>query len=70
MRGKEGERGGEKHQCVVSPHAPLLETWPATHTCSLTGNRTGDPLVIRLNPLSLLSHTSQAIKYVFITVFS
>ena len=37
---------------------PLLGTWPTTHTCALTRNRTSDPLVCRsaLNPLS---HTSQ-----------
>ena len=37
---------------------PLLETWPPTQACVLTGNRTTDPLVHRpaLNPLS---HTSQ-----------
>ena len=28
-RGWEGEREGEKQQCVVSSHAPLLGTWPA-----------------------------------------
>ena len=37
---------------------PLLETWPATQTCALTGNPTRDPLVHRpvFNPLS---HTRQ-----------
>ena len=37
---------------------PLLETWPTTQACALTGNRTSDPMVHRpaLNPLS---HTSQ-----------
>ena len=52
---------GEKHQCVVVSHAPLLGTWPATQACALNGNRTGDPLVCRpaLNPLS---HTSQGKK--------
>ena len=40
---------------------PLLGTCPATQVCALTGNRTGNPLVLRpaLNPLS---HTSQAIE--------
>ena len=52
------EKEGEKHHCVVAH--PLLGTWPATHACALTGNRTRDPLVHRpaLNPLS---HTSQGI---------
>ena len=42
----------------------VLGTWPATHACALTGNRTGDPLVSRstLNPLS---HTSRGRVYVF-----
>ena len=33
---------------------PLLETWPTTQACALTGNQTSDPLVPRLafNPLS------------------
>ena len=37
---------------------PLLGTWPATQARALTGNPTGDPLVLSsaLNPLS---HTSQ-----------
>ena len=37
---------------------PLLGTWPAIQASALTGDRTGDPLVLRpaLNPLS---HTSQ-----------
>ena len=55
----EGEREGEKHQCVVASQAPPpLGTWPATQARALTGNQTGDPLVYRpaFNPLS---HTSQ-----------
>ena len=36
---------------------PLLGTWPATQACGLTGNQTGDPLVLR-PALSPLSHTS------------
>ena len=37
---------------------PLLGTWPATQACALTGNRTNDPLVLRL-ALNPLNHTSQ-----------
>ena len=38
--------------------SPLMGTWPTTQACALTGNRTGDPLV--LSPvLNTLSHTSQ-----------
>ena len=61
QRGREGEREGEKHQCVVASCAPPTGdlTWPATQACALTGNWTSDPLVHRpaLNPLS---HTSQS----------
>ena len=60
QRRRKGEREGEKHQCVVASYALLLGTWPATQACALTGNQTGDPLVLRtmLNPLS---HTSQGL---------
>ena len=37
---------------------PTLGTWPATQACALTGNQTGDPLVLRPE-LSPLSHTCQ-----------
>ena len=37
---------------------PLLDTWPATQACTLTGNRTGDLSVHRL-ALNPLRHTSQ-----------
>ena len=54
---REGEREGEKHQCVVASHTPPLGTWPATQSCALTGNVTSDPLVhsLVLNPLSHMS---------------
>ena len=35
-RGREGERGGEKHQWVVASHMPPA----ATQACALTGNQT------------------------------
>ena len=57
-RGREGEREGEKHQCVVASRMPpQVGTWPATQACALTRNRTGDPVVRRpaLNPLSCTS---------------
>ena len=43
---------------------PLLGTWPETQACALTGNQTGDLLVLRpvLNPLS---HTSQGHRSVY-----
>ena len=56
-RGREGER--ERNINVWLPLTrPPLRTLPATQACALTGNRTGDSLVLRpeLNPLS---HTSQ-----------
>ena len=38
-RGREGEREGDKHQCVVASLSnPLLGTWPTTQSCALTGN--------------------------------
>ena len=56
-RGRERER--ERNLSVWLPLVcPLLGTWPTTQACALTGNRTGEPLVLEpaLNPLS---HTSQ-----------
>ena len=55
--GREKER--ERNINVWLPlTCPLLETWPTTQACALTGTRTSDPMVHRpaLNPLS---HTSQ-----------
>ena len=62
-RGKEGESEGEKLQCVVASHAPLL---PTAQAWALTGNRTGNPSVHRpiLNPLS---HTGQGFLGAFET---
>ena len=60
QKGRQGERKGEKHQCVVASHA--LPTGDlATQACALTGNWTSDPLVLRL-ALNPLSHTSQGSK--------
>ena len=63
--GREGEREGERHQCVVASCEPPTWdlTWSATQTCALTGNQTSDPLVLRL-VLNPLSHTSQGRKFV------
>ena len=65
-RGKEGQREGEKHQSVGAFHTLLLGTSPATQACTLTGNRTGNPLVRRL-VLNPLSHTSQDAGSFFFT---
>ena len=60
QRGREGEKEGEKHQCVVASHVPPTGdlTWLTAQASTLTGNPTGDPLVCRL-ALNPLSHTSQ-----------
>ena len=34
-RVREGDREGEKHQCVVASHAPPTGNWPTTHACTL-----------------------------------
>ena len=34
-RRRDGERRGEKHQCVI---ASCVRTWPATLTCAQTGS--------------------------------
>ena len=58
-RGKWREKQRERNINVWLPFTrPLLGTWPTTQACTLTGNRTGNPLVCRL-ALSPLSHTSQ-----------
>ena len=58
-RGREGER--ERNINRWMPLArPLLGTWPATQACALTGNRTSNPLVLRL-ALNPLSYTSQGL---------
>ena len=36
-RGRDGDREGEEHQCVVASRAPQ-GTWPATQACALMGN--------------------------------
>ena len=56
-RGREGEREGETHQCVVASHTPPIRD--LVHNPGiLTGDPTGNPLVCRLM-LNPLSHTSQ-----------
>ena len=45
---REEYEGGEKERNInvwLPLECPLLEIWPATQTCALTGNQTGDPLV-------------------------
>ena len=65
QKGKEGERKGEKHQCVVAGHAPAPTRDLACNPgCALMENQTGDPLVLR-PVLNLLSHTSQGDFHIF-----
>ena len=56
--GREREREGEKHPCVVAS-CPPAPTWPATQTCALTGSWTSNPLVHNPSVLNPLSHTSR-----------
>ena len=56
----EGGRKRKRNISVWLPLlCPLLETWPTTHACTLTGNWTSNPLVHRL-VLNPLCHTSQS----------
>ena len=57
-RGREGEREGEKHQCVVATHTPFTGDLAHNPGWALTGIRNSDPLVHRpgLKPLSHSSH--------------
>ena len=66
QRGREGEREGEKHPCVVASRVPpTREPGPQPrYVCALTGNRTGDPVVLRL-ALNPLSHTRQGSSQLF-----
>ena len=69
-----GEREGEKHQCVVASHMPPTGDLPKTQACALTGNRTGDPLVLRLalnplnRPLFLIFVSLVPLKFIFVVL--
>ena len=67
QRRRGGEREGEKRQCVLASHLPILGTWPTTQACALTGNGMGNPLVHRL-VLKAMSHTSQGNSLDFILI--
>ena len=54
--GKEGEREGEKHYCVVAWHTPRRGTCPATQAYALTGNPDVDLLVCGNDAQSTESH--------------
>ena len=69
-RGREGEREGEKHQCVVASCTPPNQgPGPRTQACALTGNQTNNLSVCRL-VLNPLSHNSQSSNFVFYTYLS
>ena len=65
--GMEGEREGEKCQCVVASSMPPTGDLAHNQACALIGNQTGNPLVCRpvLNPLS---HTSQG-RFLYIDLY-
>ena len=60
---------GEERERNVNVWLPLMwppvETWPTTQACALTGNGTGDPSQLVLNPLS---HTSQGFFYCLLKI--
>ena len=64
---REGREKERKRNNVWLPLMhPQLGTWPATQACALTGNRTSDPLLLRL-VLNPLNHTCQGQSFLFVT---
>ena len=61
-RGKEEEREGEKHQCVVASRMPPIGDLAQHPGMCPDWESTGDPLVLRL-ALNPLSHTSQGWRW-------
>ena len=61
-RGEGREKERERNVNAWLPIASLLlETWPATQACALTGNQTGNPLVLR-PAFNLQSHPARAVS--------
>ena len=58
QRGREGEREGEKHQCVVASCALPMGDLARNPDMCLTGNRTSDPLAHR--PVNQIHWTTEA----------
>ena len=59
----------ERNIKVWLPLTPLPQgTWSTTQACALTGNRTSDPLILRLalNPLSYASQGMPSICFLFV----
>ena len=70
-RWKEGEREGEKQQCVVASCVRPTRFWPATQAWALTGNQTRDLLVLRtvFNPLRGISHRVVNCHFLYSSVY-
>ena len=66
--GKEGEREGEKHQCVVASCRPPAADLAGNPDMCPEENWTGD-LLFHRPELSPLSHTSQGLFLVSMTLF-
>ena len=64
-RGREGEKEGEKHQCVVAFHKIPTGDLACHPGMCLDQSPTGDPLVYRW-ALNLLSHTSQDLNLFYL----
>ena len=64
QRGREGEREGEKYQCMVASPAPSTVDLATTQACALTGIRISDPLV--RSPLSIHWATPARANFLFI----
>ena len=60
-RGREEERGGEKHHWLPLASSQM-GTWPKTQACALTENQTSD-LSVRRPALNPLIHPSQGSSY-------
>ena len=68
-RGEGKEEEMERNINMWLPLAcPLLMTWPATQACTLTRNRSCDPLVCK-TVLSPLSHTGQGLPLFYYKIF-
>ena len=73
FRERRREKERERSISVWLPlMCPQLGTWPTTPACSLTGNRTSNPLLCRpaLNPLSDTSQTKFSVLSSFVSCYS
>ena len=51
-----GGREGEKHQCLVASHTPLLGTWLTTQACALDWELNWGPFGSQVGPQSTEPH--------------